>query len=231
MQQTITIYCKNNNQFRDFPLGISLLEIYNQMDIKLKYPIVAARVNHKVEDLNFHLYKPKDIEFIDASSPSGLRVYLRSISMVMAKALYDLMPQSTLRIEHPICKGYYCCIDDRDNQVDPKFIEQLKERMQQIIAQNLPIISEEKQTPTVVEMFRERGQMDKVILLETLGISYARFFRIGDFIDYYNGVLVPSTGYVPMFNLIPYDKGILLQVPDRRVPDRIADFEDRKSGG
>ena len=76
-------------------------------------------------------------------------------------------------------------------------------------------------------MFRERGQMDKVILLETLGISYARFFRIGDFIDYYNGVLVPSTGYVPMFNLIPYDKGILLQVPDRRVPDRIADFEDQ----
>ena len=180
-----------------------------------------------MEDLNFHLYKPKDIEFIDASSPSGMRVYLRSISMVMAKALHDIMPEATLRIEHPICKGYYCCIDNRDNQVEPQLIERLQKRMQEIIDDNLPIISEEKQTSTVIEMFRQRHQMDKVILLETLGISYSRFFRIGDFIDYYNGVLVPSTGCVSLFNLTSYDKGILLQVPDRREPGQLAQFEDQ----
>ena len=99
--------------------------------------------------------------------------------------------------------------------------------MQEIIDANLPIISEEKQTSTVIELFRQRNQMDKVILLETLGISYSRFFRIDDFIDYYNGVLVPSTGCVSLFDLTSYDKGILLQVPDRREPGQLAQFEDQ----
>ena len=99
--------------------------------------------------------------------------------------------------------------------------------MQEIIAADMPIVSEEKQTPTVIEMFRERGEMDKVILLETLGISYARFVRIGDFVDYYNGVLVPSTSYVPLFDLQSYSNGILLRVPDRHAPDKLAEYEDQ----
>ncbi len=227
MEQKVTIFCKNNQQFRDYTRGTSLLEIYHDMDIQLKYPVVAARVNYKVEDLNFLVYKPKDIDFIDASTSSGMRVYLRSISMIMAKALNDLHPESTLRIEHPISRGYYCSIDGRDKKVSERTIAALKKRMQEIIAADMPIISEEKQTPTVIEMFRERGEMDKVILLETLGISYARFVRIDDFVDYYNGVLVPSTGYVPLFDLQSYGNGILLRVPDRRAPHKLADYEDQ----
>ncbi|MCB9071400.1 MAG: nucleoside kinase [Prevotellaceae bacterium] len=227
MEQTVTIFCKNNQQFKDYPRGTSLMDIYRDMNIQLKYPIVAARVNYKVEDLNFLIYKPKDIDFIDASTPSGMRVYLRSISMVMAKALNDLNPEATLRIEHPICRGYYCCIDGRNKKVSPETITALKKRMQEIIAADMPIVSEEKQTPTVIEMFRERGEMDKVILLETLGISYARFVRIGDFVDYYNGVLVPSTSYVPLFDLQSYSNGILLRVPDRHAPDKLAEYEDQ----
>lgn len=68
MEQKVTIFCKNNQQFRDYTRGTSLLEIYHDMDIQLKYPVVAARVNYKVEDLNFLVYKPKDIDFIDAST-------------------------------------------------------------------------------------------------------------------------------------------------------------------
>ena len=117
MEQTVTIFCKNNQQFKDYPRGTSLMDIYRDMNIQLKFPVVAARVNYKVEDLNFLIYKPKDIDFIDASTPSGMRVYLRSISMIMAKALNDLNPEATLRIEHPICRGYYCCIDGRNKKV------------------------------------------------------------------------------------------------------------------
>ena len=161
MEQTVTIFCKNNQQFKDYPRGTSLMDIYKDMNIQLKYPVVAARVNYKVEDLNFLIYKPKDIDFIDASTPSGIRVYLRSISMVMAKALYDLHPGATLRIEHPIARGYYCCIDGRNKKVRPETITALKKRMQEIIAENLPIVSEEKQTNAVIEMFRNRDEIGR----------------------------------------------------------------------
>lgn len=227
MKETVTIFCKNNHLFKEYKMGTSLLEIYRDMEIKLPYRVLGARVNYKVEDLNFHIYKPKNIEFIDASSPSGIRVYLRSISMVMAKALSELMPEATLRIEHPICHGYYCCINNRDYKVDDATIDALRTRMQEIIDADQTIVCEEQQTPTVIEMFRKRGMIDKVILLETLGVPYARFFRIGDYIDYYNGVLVPSTGYVPMFDLQSYNNGFVLRVVDRHTPDHIAKFEDQ----
>ncbi len=227
MEQTVQIYCKNDKQFHTYRCGTSLLDVYRDLNIKLKYPVLAARVNYKAEDLNFAVYKPKDIEFIDAGSSSGYRVYMRSLSCIMARALYDIDPTATLRIEHPICRGYYCCINGRDNKVSLETIAKLKQRMLEIIDADMPIVSEEKQTPMVAEMFRRRGQMDKVILLETLGIQYARFVRIGDFVDYYNGVLTPSTGYIRLFDLEPYKNGILLRVPDRAKPDVLAEYEDQ----
>ncbi len=207
-------------------MGTSLLEIYNDMQINLPYKALAARVNYKVQSLNFVVYKPKDIEFIDASSPSGHRVYLRSISMVMAKALSQLMPNATLRLEHPICNGIYCCINERDNKISQDTIDAIKHKMQEIIAADLPIISEERQTKSVIDTFREQGSMDKVILLETLGIQYSRFFRIGNFVDYYNGVLAPSTGYLPIFDIKSYNGNMVLLVPDRNNPNKLAQFHE-----
>ncbi len=227
MSKTVTIYCRNNDTFKDYPLGVSLLDIYKDLGIKLDHPVLAARVNYKVEDLNFLIYKPKNIEFVDVTSSAGYRTYVRSVSMVMAKALSDIMPKAVLRIEYPICHGYYCCIDNTDYDVPENLIELLKFRMQEIIAEDLRIESIEQQTPRVISLFKERGQHDKAILLETLGIPYARYCKINDFIDYYNGVLVPSTGYIDSFNITKYNKGFLLHVPDRRSPKALAKFEDQ----
>ena len=105
MEHSVQIFCKNDHQFHTYRCGLSLLDVYRDLNIQLKYTVLAARVNYKAEDLNFAVYKPKDIEFIDASTPSGYRVYTRSISCIMAKALNDIDPQATLRIEHPICRG------------------------------------------------------------------------------------------------------------------------------
>ena len=68
MLGTIRIYCKNNKQFYEIPCGTSLMELYHIIGIQLKYPVVAARVNYKMQNLNFLIYKPKDVEFVDASS-------------------------------------------------------------------------------------------------------------------------------------------------------------------
>ena len=219
----VTIYCKNTKSYHDFPLGSSLLEIYHALDIHLPYPVVAARVNYKAEDLNFYIYKPKDVEFIDASTPSGMRCYVRTLSMVLSRAVHDLYPNAELRIEHPISKGYYCTLGKLDRPFDEQVVKEIKEQMCRLIAEDKPIICEERQTKVVKELFRSRTD-GEVTLFETLGNPYCRYFRMDDFIDYYNGVLMPSTGYVTVFDLIPYYDGMLLRMPDKHHPDRLPEL-------
>ena len=219
MEKEVTIYCKNTKSYHVYPLGISLIEIYKDLKIELKFPVMAARVNYKVEDLNFMVYKPKDIEFIDMSSPSGMRVYVRTLSMVLAKAVSELFPQAILRIEHPISKGYYCQLDNLGQSIDIDVINKIKEWVNLIISEGKRIVCEEKQTKVVKELFvKKANQKDKTALFETLGNPYFRFFRIDDFIDYYNGVLLPSTDYLGIFDLIQYYDGLLLQIPSRDNP-------------
>lgn len=227
MKNTVSIFCKNTQTYHQYPMGTSLLDIYHDLGITLRYPVIAARVNYKVEDLNFRIYKPKNIEYIDPSSPSGHRVYLRTITMIMAKALSEILPTATLRIEHPICGGYYCSIDDRTTKVSDTLLATLTERMYTIIHADQPIEVEEQQTTTVTEMFARRGMTDKVSLFQTLGTPYIRFFRIGDYIDYYDSVLAPSTGYTDQFYLQSYDNGFILRIVDRHHPDRLEPYRQQ----
>ena len=221
MQDTITIYCKNNKQYYDIRRGTPLLDVYKQIGIQLPYPVVAALVNYKVQDLTFLVYKPKDIEFLDASCSTGMCCYVRTLMMVMAMAINELYPDADLRVEHPISRGYFCRLQWNKNSdpkdIDVEMIQAIKRRMQEIITADKPIIAEEKQTKEVMRLFHERMD-DETTLFETLGNPYCRYFRIGEYIDYYTDALMPSTGYINVFELEPYHDGMLLRIPNRQDP-------------
>lgn len=227
MQETVTIYCKNNKQYYDIKRGTALLDVYHQIGLKLPYPVVAALVNYKVQDLTFLVYKPKDIEFLDASSPSGMRCYVRTLSMVMSAAIHELYPMADLRIEHPISKGYFCTMqwekESEKKELTPEMIAAIKHRMQEIIAEDRPIQTEEKRTKDVITLFREARHNDvtDTTLFETLGNPYCRYYSMGDFIDYYTDALMPSTGYLNIFDLEPYFHGMLLRIPNRNRPTEL----------
>ena len=234
MQHLVTIYCKNNKQFVQIPCGTSLHDLYHQLVLDLPYPVIAARVNYKVQNLNFLIYKPKDIEFIDATSDSGRRCYIRTLSMVMACAVRELWPTCDLRIEHPISKGFYCTIrESRDEakRITPDVVQQLKSRMQAIIAEDRPIVTEERQTKEVIRLFGERKE-GETTLFETLGNPYCRYYRMGDYIDYYTGALMPSTGYINIFDIEMYHGNILLRIPSRKNPNELAErsVQDKRFG-
>ncbi len=225
MSSKVTIYCKNTHDFHDVERGSSLLDIFNMLGVKLPYKVVAARVNYKVEDLGFYLYKPKDIEFIDASCPSGMRVYIRTLNMILAAAVNELFPEADLRIEHPISRGYYCHIKNFNQPLTNDIISQIKERMRLIINQNRRIINEEKQTKLVKDLFKNRTDGDAT-LFDAWGTRYCRYFRMespngNDYIDYYAGVLMTSTGAADVFDLLPYHDGMLLIGPNRSNPTEI----------
>ena len=234
MEETITIYCKNTKSYHQVPRGISLIQLKDLIGLQMPFPIIAAHVNYKVENLDFLLYKPKDVEFLDASSPSGMRVYVRTLGMVLGAAVNELYPEMDLRVEHPISKGYYCTLqwhqdkttaleEEKEPPVLTKeMVRAIKERMLQIIAEDRPIIEEEKQTKEVIRMFADRYNNESSIF-EALGNPYCRYFRMGDYIDYYTNVLLPSSGYINVFDVRLFQDGILLRIPNRKNPTVLED--------
>ena len=217
MSETITIYCKNNNTYKDVPIGSSLLDIYTAVGAPLRYRPMNAQVNNKTESLNFRCWQPKDIEFIDYTQLSGLRTYVRSLCHIFSKAVYDIWPTATLNLEHPVSKGYYCVIHNGKNS-DLETIEKIKKRMWELIDADLPFLHKSVRTVDAAVLFRERGMNDKARLIETAGLPYTSYYELEGYINFFYGCLTPSTGYIQLFDLEPYMDGVLLRIPKQTDP-------------
>ena len=219
----LQIYCKNTHTTKSFPYGISLLEVYKGFELNLPFGPVNAKVNNKVEGLDYRVYNNKDVEFQNISTSSGMRTYVRSLCFILCKAVEDLYPNGNIMLEHPVSKGYYCRMNlDRTIGLDD--VLRIRQRMKEIIAEDIPFLRYERHTEEVVELFRQKGMTDKVKLLETSGNLYSYYYTLGDSIDYYYSSLLPSTGYIHLFGLEKYYDGLLLQVPNRQQPDELEEM-------
>ena len=213
----LKVFCKNTNEYLAIEGGDALIDLYDTVKgrLGLKGEAVCVLVNNKVEDLHYPVFAPKHIEFIDITSNAGYRVFTRSLCMVLYKALNDLYPGKRLCIQHSISSGHYCQIKHEEDFLTPQVIEQLKHRMGEIIAADMPFKRRERLTSDVIEMFRKQGLKDKVRILETVNQLYTIYYKLDDIIDSFYGPLVPSTGMLKVFDLVPYEKGMLLLGPDR----------------
>ena len=216
----LQIYCKTTNSTREFPEGSSILDIYNGFNLAMPYGPVSAKVNNKVESLDFRVYYNKDIEFLDITSSSGMRTYVRSLFFILVKAVEELYPQGSISLEHPISKGYFCKLHiDRTIGLDD--VQRIKQKMQEIIAADIPYTRTESHTEEVVRLFEKRGMMDKARLLDTYGQLYSYYYQLGDTVDCYYSSLVPSTGYIRLFDIVKYYDGLLLRIPSRENPTKL----------
>lgn len=223
MNDKIQIFCENTGKYMDVKGGETLLDVYNRIKDEISVKPICAHVNHKTEGLNYPLFMPKMVNFIDEGNPSGQRMYVRSLCMVLAKAVHDLYPAASLCIEHSIASGYYATIDRQT--ADAATVAAVKRRMEEIIAADIPFVRSTKLTTDVIKLFRNAGMADKVTLLETAADLYTTYYSLEGFVDSYYGDLVPSTSYVGVFDLVPYESGLLLLPPDfagdRTKPARI----------
>ncbi|MEG1006079.1 MAG: nucleoside kinase, partial [Bacteroides sp.] len=220
MKQMLQIYCKNNNIYREFPIGSSLLDIYYGLNLNFPYPVVSAKVNNRSEGLTYRVYNNKDVEFLDVRDSSGMRTYVRSLCFVLFKAINELFPDGKLFVEHPISKGYFCNLR-LGRPVTLEDITAIKKRMHEIVDQDIPYLRTECHTTEAVRIFSEHGMKDKVKLLETSGSLYTYYYTLGDTVDYYYGNLLPSTGFIKVFDLVKYYDGLLLRIPSKEDPTRL----------
>ena len=224
----LQIRCLNNNTTKSFPVGSSLIDIFPEFGIELSHHVVSAKVNFASQGLKFRLYQNRDVEFLDITSPSGMRVYTRSLCFVLYKAVQDVFPGAKLYIEHPISRGYYCNFvkpssEGRKRGLSEEEIELVKKRMEEIVSLDMPFRRSEVPTEEAIRIFRERGFTDKVKLLETSEKVYTDYYTLGDTVDYFYGPLVPSAGYLRVFGLEQYGNGMLLRIPDKNNPESLAE--------
>ena len=227
MGKTITIRCKNTGKSHKIPLGFTLEEVYDMLELNMPFGATSAKVNNQVEGLHFMFFNDKDVEFLDITSPSGLRTYTRSLFFVLHKAVADLYPSARLRIDTPVSNGYYCCLafdgefSPESEQVKPEVVEALKKRMQEIVAADMSFHRITCPTEEAIALFRRRGLEDKAQLLESCGSLYTHYYTLGETADYFYGSLLIKTSQIYLFDIVPYGDGLLLRLPDPKNPQQL----------
>ena len=201
MSSTLKIYCKNIGEYVEFQGGQTLMEIYNTLADRIPQRPICAHVNNKTEDLSYPLFAPKQVEFLTAMSPSGHRVYIRSLCMMLYRAVVALYPGARLIIEHSIGRGYYCRITGSDVAMSQQVVDSLRDYMHSLVRRALPFERKERLTSDVIKIFEEQGLDDKVKLLQSLHDLYTVYYRLDGVCDSYYGNLAPSTDMCPVFDL------------------------------
>ncbi|MFR9165565.1 MAG: nucleoside kinase [Dysgonomonas sp.] len=224
-KNTVTVFCKNNDKHIQVPLGSSLADIHTMLRLETPHLIVNAKVNNKTESLHYKIYNPKTVEFVSIQEDSGMRCYVRSLCFILAKAVSQVHPKAKINIKHSLSKGYFFTIEN--SKALNLNVADIKAAMYKLIEEDLAFEPVEEETEKVVKLFREQGFEDKALLLETSDPLYSKYYRLGDYIDYFYGVLTPSSGYVRLFDIEPLYDGYLLRIPNRKNPEKLEDFVEQ----
>ena len=223
MKQVIQIRCKNNKKIVNVNIGSTLSDVLNEINLKMPYGPVCAKVNNKVEGLHYRLYHKKDVEFLDMTSGSGSRNYTRSVFFVLCKAVKDIWPESHVVIDIPVNNGYYC--DLRIGRpVTEEDVAKVKARMDEIIAAAMPIRRHESVTEKAIKLFSDLGDTAKVKLLQTTGRLYTTYYDIDGYYDFYYGSLLTNTKQIYLYGLDKYYDGMLLRIPTMADPSKLPEM-------
>lgn len=218
--KTINITCENTRQDYEIEMGTTLRDVKKIVFPENHNHILGALVNNQLQDLQFVVMNPLRVNFIDVTTLDGYSIYSRSLIFVLYKAISELFPKKTLRAEYFISNGIFCRLN-KEFILTPEIIGKLRDKMQEIIDMDYPILREELPTDEVVRIFSKKGLKDKTNLMETRGKLFTSLYYLNELPDYFYGTLAPSTGCLKTFGLLPYKDGMLLQLPQRSNPSEV----------
>lgn len=188
----------------------------------VEYPVLAALVDHKLKELDYRLSMSHEVEFIGYNHPDGRRTYLRSLCFVLQNAVRELFPDKVLIIDHSLPSGLYCNICDVELREDGRRVPVLmsdadlaaiKKRMHEIVAADMPFVKKKIEASAAEALFEKNNQPDKAELQKSLGKFICSVYFLDGQVDTFHGPLLPSTGYLKVFDLLPFANGFCLQFP------------------
>ncbi|SHK33315.1 nucleoside kinase [Desulforamulus aeronauticus] len=189
-------------------------------------PVVAAAIDNVLKDLRTPLDNPCQVRFVDLSSPEGIRIYHRSVTMVFMRAVTEILPGSNAVIQHTLGNGLYGEIQ-YDRPLKDRDISRIERQMRYIIEADEPFVLSQLNKEDAERIFTEAGQTEKIQLLNYWPREEVELYSCGGFCDFCHGPMVPSTGYLKNFRLRFYLPGFIIELPQAENPMEIPPYEER----
>ncbi len=181
-------------------------------------PVMAALVDGELRELTFAVRKDVDVRLLSNATSDGKRIYQRSLTLLMLVAVHELYPEARIRIEHAVTMtGLLCETQGRDPFAEQE-IARIEARMQEIVDQDEPIVKTQVPLEKAKAIFAESGYDERVRLLKYRQRDYLVLYSLRGVSNYFYGYMVPSTRYLPFFDLVPHPLGFILRAPRRGAP-------------
>jgi uridine kinase len=205
-----------------YPRGVRLDSLAKDYAAYHTSRIMAARVNNDIRELFKTLKHDATVRFIDMSVEDGARIYQRGLVFILYAAARDLFPDRRLRVLHSLGQGLFC--DFREMRVTDDEVVQIKQRMQELIDQDLEYQKQELYKWDALQLLENLGMHDKAELLRYRSKSTVNIYYLGKHPNYFYGFMPHSTGDTPLFDLIPYRTGMVLVFPGITSPTALPDY-------
>ena len=200
------------------PRGGTLEEFLELLEERGLPPIVGAVVNGKLTELSYSVEMDVEVDPITMESADGMRFYRRSLIFLLETAFSTLFPDAILTVDHSITSGGYFCQVYRRSPLNEEELEQLENRMRELVSENTPFERLQISLEEGIEYFQKLGYNDKVRMLAHRKKDYLTLYKLGERMDYHHGYMVPSTGYLKWFDLVPMEDGFIIRFPRRKNP-------------
>ena len=215
-------------QTLDVKDGTTYLELSKNFQKKFDHDIVLVLENNKMRELFRKVKDGATVTFLTTGQIDGYNTYRRSATLLLLKAIYDVEGMEAVRgmkVEFSVSEGYY--VSSKKMPVDQETLGRIGMRMKELVNENLPIEKHSIPVEEAIEHFTEHGMIDKARLFRFRRSSSVNVYLLDNFEDYYYGYMVPSTGYLKYFKLIPYDEGFVLEFPPRKTPETFGPFKEQ----
>ena len=215
-------------QTLDVKDGTTYLELAKNFQKKFDHDIVLVLENNKMRELFRKVKDGATVTFLTTGQIDGYNTYRRSATLLLLKAIYDVEGMEAVRgmkVEFSVSEGYY--VSSKKMPVDQETLDRIEKRMKELVNENLPIEKHSIPVEEAIEHFAEHGMVDKARLFRFRRSSSVNVYLLDNFEDYYSGYMVPSTGYLKYFKLIPYDEGFVLEFPPRKTPETFGPFKEQ----
>jgi len=216
---------------REYPEGTKYEYVAADYQSKYNNRIALVMVDGRITELTKPVKRDATIEFITLTDSIGHKAYVRTATMTIIKSIYDVIGQEEIKrvkVQYTIGQGYYISIDLKSGEVSEDDINRIKDRMSLLVEADRPITKRSYPKEDAIRLFEKMGMKDKIKLFEFRRSSSINVYCLDDYYDYYYGYMLPSTGYVKYYDVMPYEKGLLLLIPSAKEPEKINFFEPRE---
>lgn len=216
----------NTGQVFNGPAGTSVEEFIRFADLNPNGKIVAAVVSDHLRELSMTLHNDANIVPVTMADSDGVRIYRRSLSFLMIAAAHEVFPGEIITIQHSMPFGGYYTEREGGQSLSPDELDSLKSKMLELVEADLPITHVKVPLDEALQLFRDSGDTEKADLFSMRRKDYLTLYELAGVRDYFHGFMVPSTGYLDLFDLRLYSKGFIIQFPRRRAPNMLQPFQD-----